>query len=90
MNMYEVCESLQNLCRRVIVRAVGSKKTLDDLPVPKKLVSWIRRYEEPTMFDSNWASNEVLFSSDLETVTFTGLFHCSLFFFLPAQRFDGY
>lgn len=71
--MFEACESLQDLCRRVILRTVGSKRLLDELPVPRKLVSWIRRYEEPTIFDSNWAARDVLFSADLETVTFTGV-----------------
>ena len=74
--MFQDCESLQDLCRRVILRSVGSKKLLDELPVPRKLVSWIRRYEEPTIFDANWAARDVLFAADLETITFTGSFHC--------------
>ncbi|KAK2567542.1 hypothetical protein P5673_008377 [Acropora cervicornis] len=70
--MLQNCESLQEKCRRVIIRTVGSRKLLRRLPVPRKLVHWLRVYDEPAAFDPNCSSDEVVFSNNNETITFTG------------------
>lgn len=75
--MLKSCESLQVLCRRAIIRAVGSRKRLRRLPLPRNIINWLREYDEPAAFDPNCSSDEVVFSNNNETITFTG--HMSLY-----------
>lgn len=75
--MLKSCESLQVLCRRAIIRAVGSRKRLRRLPLPRNIINWLREYDEPAAFDPNCSSDEVIFSNNNETITFTG--HISLY-----------
>lgn len=70
--MLQSCESLQEKCRRVIIRTVGSRKFLRRLPLPRKLIDWLRKYDEPAAFDPSCSSDEVVFSNNNETITFTG------------------
>ena len=91
--MLKSCESLQVLCRRAIIRAVGSRKRLRRLPLPRNITNWLREYDEPAAFDPNCSSDEVVFSNNNETITFTG--HMSLYTYqlicsfgsLPYQAF---
>ena len=75
--MLKSCESLQVLCRRAIIRAVGSRKRLRRLPLPRNIINWLREYDEPAAFDPNCSSDEVIFSNNNETIIFTG--HISLY-----------
>lgn len=70
--MLQSCESLQEQCRRAIIRTVGSRKLLRRLPLPRKIIDWLREYDEPAAFDPNCSSDEVVFSNNNETITFTG------------------
>lgn len=70
--MLQSFESLQVKCRRVIIRTVGSRRQLRRLPLPRKLVDWLRQYDEPAAFDPSCSSDEVVFSNNNETITFTG------------------
>ena len=70
--MLQSCESLQVQCRRAIIRTVGSRKLLRRLPLPRKIVNWLGEYDEAAAFDPNCSSDEVVFSNNNETITFTG------------------
>lgn len=70
--MFQCCESLQELCRRVLIRSVGSRRLLPRLPLPRNVIEWLKEYEEPAEFDPNSSSDEVLFSNNNETITFNG------------------
>lgn len=70
--MFQCCESLQELCRRVLIRSVGSRRLLPRLPLPRNVIEWLKEYEEPAEFDPNSSSDEVVFSNNNETITFNG------------------
>ena len=70
--MFQRCESLQEQCRRVLIRSVGSRKLLPKLPLPRNVIAWLKEYEEPAAFDPNCSSDEVVFSNNNETITFNG------------------
>ncbi len=72
--MSQCCESLQEQCRRVLIRSVGSRKLLSRLPLPRNVIAWLKEYEEPAAFDPNCSSDEVVFSNNNETITFNGQF----------------
>lgn len=70
--MFQCCESLQEQCRRVLIRSVGSRKRLPKLPLPRNVIEWLKEYEEPVAFDPSCSSDEVVFSNNNETITFNG------------------
>lgn len=70
--MFQCCESLQEPCRRELIRSVGSRKLLQRLPLPRNAIEWLKEYDEPAAFDPNSSSDEVVFSNNNETITFTG------------------
>lgn len=70
--MFQCCESLQEQCRRVLIRSVGSRKLLRKLPLPRNVIVWLKEYEEPAAFDPNCSSDEVVFTNNNETITFIG------------------
>lgn len=76
--MFQCCESLQELCRRELIRSVGSRKLLQRLPLPRNVIEWLKEYDEPAAFDPNSSSDEVVFSNNNETITFTGQFNAEI------------
>jgi hypothetical protein len=78
------CESLQDLCRRVIIRSIGSRRLAHKLPLPNSLIEWLKEYEEPTKFDRICSTSDVGFSCDDGTITFQG----SLFMLILYHHLD--
>lgn len=78
--MFQCCESLQEQCRRVLIRSVGSRKRLPKLPLPRNVIEWLKEYEEPVAFDPSCSSDEVVFSNNNETITFTGQLQAKILF----------
>lgn len=76
------CESLQDLCRGVIIRSIGSRRLAHKLPLPNSLVEWLKQYDEPTKFDRKCSTSDVEFFSDDSTISFKGLF----MFYLPNNE----
>lgn len=84
--MFQCCESLQELCRRELIRSVGSRKLLKRLPLPRNVIEWLKEYEEPAAFDPNSSSDEVVFSNNNETITFTGNGYSTTLILTPDGR----
>lgn len=79
--MFQRCESLQEQCRRVVIQAVGSRKLLYKLPLPRNIIAWLKEYEEPVAFDPNCSSDQVVFSNNNETITFNGQLQTQIYWF---------
>lgn len=84
--MFQCCEGLQELCRRELIRSVGSRKLLKRLPLPRNIIEWLKEYEEPAAFDPNSSSDEVVFSNNNETITFTGNGYSTTLILTPDGR----
>jgi len=65
---------------------VGSRKLLRRLPLPRKLINWLREYDEPAAFDPYCSSDEVVFSNNNETITFTGNGYSTTLILTPDGR----
>lgn len=84
--MFQCCESLQEQCRRVLIRSVGSRKRLPKLPLPRNVIEWLKEYEEPVAFDPSCSSDEVVFSNNNETITFNGNGYSTTLILTPDGR----
>lgn len=84
--MFQCCESLQEQCRRVLIRSVGSRKRLPKLPLPRNVIEWLKEYEEPVAFDPSCSSDEVVFSNNNETITFNGNGYSTTLILTPDSR----
>ncbi|KAK3742223.1 hypothetical protein QZH41_008997 [Actinostola sp. cb2023] len=81
------CERLQDLCRRIIVQCVGSRRLVHNLPLPRSIIEWLKEYEEPTRFYRKCSTRDVLFSTDDDTITFEGqYFYSTTFIYTPYGR----